>query len=99
MCEAVKEGLYVKEIINFITKRNYRIDVKCDNQATIASFKNKETTKKAKHIDIKFCYLKQKLQEEIGLTYIKSEENPADVMTKIPQKVLYVKHLKKIIGA
>ena len=55
-----------------------------DNQSTLASLKTgKPSSKRSRHINIKYFYLKDKVdREELELEYLPTDEMIADVLTK-----------------
>ena len=54
-----------------------------DNQSTIAMTKNPQHHGKAKHIDIKFHYIREMVtMNKIELKYCKSDEMIADILMK-----------------
>ncbi len=54
-----------------------------DNQVTIARSKNPVSHKRTKHIDIKFHFVREKIQDKtIELKYCPTYEMVADIFTK-----------------
>ena len=55
-----------------------------DNQSALASLKTgKPSSKRSRHINIKYFYLKDKVdREELELEYLPTDEMIADVLTK-----------------
>jgi len=54
-----------------------------DNQSAIRLVKNPEMHPKTKHIDVRFHYIREQVEEgEIIVDYIPSEEQRADILTK-----------------
>ena len=69
-----------------------------DNQSTIAMTKNPQHHGKAKHIDIKFHYVREMVtMNKIELKYCKSDEMIADMWTKGIGKMQFAK-LRSMIG-
>ena len=61
----------------------------CDNQSALDISENATNYQRAKHIDIRYHFIRHALQSsKITLDYIPSQENPADILTKAltPQK-------------
>ena len=72
---------------NFLIEQGYRMEaakVYQDNQSTLALLeKGYSTNKRTRHINIRYFYLKNKVEEgEIVLEYMPTEEMIADVLTK-----------------
>ena len=69
-----------------------------DNQSTIAMTKNPQHHGKAKHIDIKFHYIREMVtMNKIKLKYCKGDEMIADILTKGIGKIQFTK-LRSMIG-
>ena len=74
----------IKQLITDITDCPLQIKAYCDNQAAIAIATNPIDHSRTKHIDIKFHFVRQAIKvHNIILSYVKSAENPADLMTKL----------------
>ena len=68
-----------------------------DNQSTIAMTKNPQHHGKAKHIDIKFHYIREMVtMNKIKLKYCKSDEMIADILTKGIGKIQFTKLISMI---
>lgn len=59
-----------------------------DNQSAIKSLKNLEFHKRTKHIDVRYHFAREKIQEGLfDLEYIHTKEQQADILTKpLPRK-------------
>ena len=69
-----------------------------DNQSTIAMTKNPQHYGTAKHIDIKFHYIRELVpMNKIKLKYYKSDKMIADILTKGIGEIQFTK-LKSTIG-
>ncbi|KAJ8881524.1 hypothetical protein PR048_018006 [Dryococelus australis] len=82
---AATELLYLKGLLSeFVGSKGY---VKCsllvDNQGAIHMMRNYENTKRSKHIDITFHFLKDIVAKRlISIKYVESNLNIADMFTK-----------------
>ena len=87
LVSSIQIGIMIRNLLIFLDEPILKkLKVFCDNQSTIAAFNNNIVTTRAKHIDLRYLYLKEKLKEEVELTYIESSKNLADIMTKnLPQ--------------
>lgn len=97
LCTAVVEACWLDKLLNdfklFIVST---IVMHVDNQAAINIGNNPENNKRVKHIDIKFYFVKQKIEDNvISLRYVKSEEQIADIFTKPlgKEKFVYFRNL------
>ena len=70
----------------------------CDNSSTIALSKNFVFHKRTKHIDTKFHYIRELVNNgEIVLQHCKTEEQYADILTK-PLGQRTFEFLRKCLG-
>ena len=68
-----------------------------DNQGFILLENNNKVGICTKHIDIFHHFLKGMAEDkDMDIEYIRSEENPAYIMTKIVSKTYYAKHAHEI---
>ncbi|CAA0827027.1 Unknown protein, partial [Striga hermonthica] len=59
-------------------------DIHCDSQSTLDLSKNAMYHSRTKHIDIKYHWLRQVVEEQqFKLEKIHTDENSADMMTKV----------------
>ena len=82
---AVQEGLYLTQLINDIKVgiNQNSILIFEDNQGTIALSKNPVNRSRAKHIDIKYHFIRDEVNKgKVVLEYCPTGEMVADVMTK-----------------
>ena len=75
--------------------------IKEDNMATIAIFKSfKPQSQRTKHINIRFFFLKDRQDRgEVEITYLKTEEMIADIMTKPLQGSLFAYLRSKLLNS
>lgn len=95
---ATKEAIWLANLTNELNSKarlylmpNAPVKIFCDNQAAIRVSKNPEDHKRAKHIDISFHFLRQRVAlGQVDLQYISTNEMAADYLTKplTPQKFL-----------
>ena len=64
-----------------------------DNAGAIFIMKNDQVGQRTKHIDVKFHHIRDMIKaRDLVVLYIRSEDNPADIMTKNTKEVLFIKH-------
>lgn len=84
VCSAVQEAIYLRTIIQelgIVIDRPTRIWM--DNQSAIKLGENAFSNKRAKHIDIRYHFTREKIAEGvIELKYVKTSRMVADVLTK-----------------
>ena len=95
---AVQEAIFLKRLL-------YDMCVSCDvcmfsdNQGTIALTKNPIVSQRSKHIDIKYHFIRDVLQQgTMTLDYVESAANVADVMTKPMSAVKLTQFKKDLFG-
>lgn len=82
---AASELIYLKGLLSEFVQED--VEVTCclmvDNQGAIHMMKNYENTKRSKHIDIKFHFLKDIVAKQmLTVNYVESNRNIADIFTK-----------------
>ena len=92
-CEAEIRGLYegttcatwMTKQLKFFGITEKPVVIFCDNQGTIKWALNKQRSGKMKHIDVKSFFIREKIDDHtIELQYVPTEENSADILTKVP---------------
>ncbi|KAM0015324.1 putative RNA-directed DNA polymerase [Helianthus debilis subsp. tardiflorus] len=74
------------------------LEVTCDNTSTIKLSVNPVMHRRTKHIDVRFHYLRDLVnQEELKLVYCKTEDQVADIMTKPIKLEAFIK-LRGLLG-
>lgn len=90
ICEAVWLRSLLKEIGH---PCNSSTTIFEDNQSCIKVAEEPREHKRMKHIDVKYCFIRQAIAEKkISLKYIPTNDQVADIMTKGLGRVLFQKH-------
>ena len=75
------------------------IDVKIDNVGAIFLVKNRNTSERTRHIDARFHYIRDLVDEGlVKISFVKSEHNVADIFTKNLGDDAFNKHKKRLNG-
>ena len=84
LCSATQETVWLNRLLTDIKAPPQKpILIKEDNQGTIAVANNPISHNRTKHIDIKFHYVREALEDNIvDLIYCPTEEMTADILTK-----------------
>jgi hypothetical protein len=83
LCNATREGVYLKQLLSEIGINMDRIVMYGDNQGALALAQNPIKRERTKHVDIKFHYIRSQVETGIlNLKYVKSNSNVADIFTK-----------------
>lgn len=81
--ECCKELKYTKTLLKELTNAKVEINLYVDNQSAIRQIESGQMTRKSKHIDVRYHYISEQLNEGLFvLKYCKSENQIADVFTK-----------------
>ena len=74
------------------------IVVHCDNIGAIFLGYNAKVSQRTKHIDTKYKYVGEYVQEGIvKIVFVRSENNIADVLTKNASQEIFKKHASKLL--
>ena len=88
VCTACTEGLYTQLCTGSIRHRN-KPENHTDSSAAKSITMREGTSKKAKHIELKHLFVQQLVKHGLISTHkIRSEHNPADILTKAPKAPL-----------
>jgi hypothetical protein len=64
-----------------------------DNTGAIFIMNNDQVGQRTKHIDVKWHHIRDMIKAgDLLVVYIRSEDNPADIMTKNTKEALFIKH-------
>ena len=89
---AAKEALWLKYILVELNRCPNQTVIYCDNQSTMCLAKNPEMHARSKHIDIRYHFIREKLEDkELIIKYQPSEELVADILTKGLPKLKHYK--------
>lgn len=82
-CEAAKNLLWLRQFFKEIDIRQDCTTLCIDNQSTIKLINNPVYHRKTKHIDVKFNFIREKVQQKlIDIRYVQSCDQLADILTK-----------------
>ncbi|KAK9879752.1 hypothetical protein WA026_006815 [Henosepilachna vigintioctopunctata] len=96
--ESVKEVLYLKALFECMILRNINVTLNIDNQSAISIIKNVQFNRRSKHIDVRFHFIHEKVNEGlITVKYLCTEDNIADIFTKALNSVKFSKHKNELV--
>ena len=82
--EAVKEAIWLQGLLENLGLAQEHINVYYDSQSAIHLTKNQVYHVRTKHIDVRFHFVREIVNEgKILLQKIKTADNPADMLTKV----------------
>ena len=81
---AVCQAVWMRRMLRSLCQEQVKgIVIYCDNNSAISLSKNSVFQKRTKHIDTKFHYIRELVNNgEIFLQHCKTEEQYADILTK-----------------
>jgi hypothetical protein len=100
LASAIQEAVYLKTLLADLCNPNDEsVLIFVDNQGAIKISKNNITSNRTKHIDIKYHYCREKVQDgTVRLDYIPSEFMLADILTKAVGAVVLGRLVPNITG-
>jgi hypothetical protein len=94
---AAKEAAWIRGILGELEIPVTSVPLHVDNESAISMAKNNVYRPRTKHIDVRYHYIRQEVHEgRIKLSYLPSEEMPADGLTKPLQRILFQRFLSKL---
>ena len=99
LCEAVKEAIHIRKLFQDLGCNKGPSIIYEDNQGSIALSENPVHHKRTKHIDIKYHFVREKVDnKEVILKYIPTEHQLADLLTKaLPNQRMSILR-KRVLG-
>ena len=96
---ACKEAIWINNVILKLLQMEPRpLEIYCDNQSAIALAKTEGFNPRTKHIDIRYHWIREKVQSgELITPFVPTDDQLADILTKalVPVKV---KHFVEKLG-
>jgi hypothetical protein len=98
LSEVSTEIVFISEVLKFMdVPISYPIEINVDNVGAIYLAKNASTTTRTKHIDIRYYFIREHIDNgNINIMFVRSEDNTADIMTKNLSGELFHKHNSNI---
>jgi len=81
--KTIKEALWLKGIVSELLGRDVKVKLMCDSQNAIHSAKNQAHHEITKHIDVRYHFISEILEEEVSLIKVAGENNADNVFTKV----------------
>ena len=101
LASALQECIYLEQLLGGIDKYKYaQTKVYEDNQGTIALARNPVSRQRCKHIDIKYHFIRETVNNKrVILEYCPTEQMIADVFTKPATKLKLKKFAQDMFGS
>jgi hypothetical protein len=99
MTNTVKEVCFVQQILSEL-ETNLTPAVICeDNTGAIFLATNSQVGMRTKHIDVRYHFLRDKVEGgEVVFIYVRSENNPSDLLTKNVRQQIHDRHAWNILN-
>ena len=97
MMEAMKEPIWLQGLLDDLGIEQNLLKINCDSMSAIYLAKNQVYHTRTKHIDVRFHFVREILDEgDIKLLKIHTKENLADMLTKVVSRVKFT-HCKELL--
>ena len=97
MMEAMKEAIWLQGLLDDLGIDQDLLKINCDSMSAIYLVKNQVYHASTKHIDVRFHFIWEILNEgDIELLKVYTKENPADMLTKVVLRVKFA-HCKELL--
>jgi hypothetical protein len=88
---AVKESLWLKQLLADLDMRQGPVSIMADNQSAIKLLKNPVSSMRSKHIDVAHHFARERVaRQEVAFVFVATDEQIADIMTKALPKYKHV---------
>ena len=82
--EAVKEGIWLKGMLRELKLYEGSVSIYSDSQSALHLCKNPVFHDRTKHVDIKYHFIRERISDgEVVMNKVSTDDNPADVGTKV----------------
>ena len=82
--EAIKEAIWLQGLLDDLGVGQKQVTVFCDNQSAIHLAKDQVYHARTKHIDVRYHFVREIIEEGgVLVQKIKTDDNPADMLTKV----------------
>ena len=96
--EDVKEAIWLHGLLKDLGVSQKQLDVYSNSKSAIHLAKNQVFHSRTKHIDVRYHFVREILEEEeILLQKIDTKENPADMLTKVVTRAKF-KHCLDLVN-
>ena len=98
--EVCTELMFIRLILMFLgIQVKLPIVVHCDNVGAIFLSYNAKISQRTKHIDTKYRYVGEWVEEGVvKVVFVRSENNLSDILTKNTPQEVFDRHAKKILS-
>ena len=92
--EAVKETIWLQGLFDDLGVGQKQVTVLCDSQSSIHLAKNQVYHARTKHINVRYHFVREIIEEGgVLVQKIKTDDNPADMLTKVVTTIKFNHYL------
>ena len=81
--EAVKEAIWLQGLLDDLGVGQKQVTVFCDSQSAIHLAKNQVYHARTKHIDVRYHFMREIIEEGSLCSEDQNDNNPADMLIKV----------------
>ena len=96
MYSAMQDLVWIKGVLHDLGKE-VRLRMYVDNKSAILLSKTSAFHKRSKHIDIKYHWIREKVDDGVEVEHISTKNNTADIFTKSLDIQLHWKHTERLL--
>ncbi len=99
LSECAAQVTHLKQLLRDLGITQKKVVINEDNVGAMKLAENWISSKRTKHIDVKYHHIRELVENgEIELKHVRTESQPADILTKNVPKVVFEKHRKFIMN-
>ena len=100
LAATAQEAVYLNQLLIDLTQKSHEpVFIQGDNQGAIAMVRNPIKHDRSKHIDVKYNFVRDYvMKNKINISYISTDKNIADIMTKPCPKMKFENFGKYLFG-
>ena len=96
--DAAKQAIWLQELLGEIASDSKKALIRIDNKYAIALTKNPVFHGRSKHIDKRFHFIRECVEEElVAVNHVAGKEQKADILTKALGRIKF-KEMRTFIG-
>ena len=98
LAEGLKEGIWLNRVLRDIGSPQDRFIVFCDNQGAIALSENPGKHSRSKHIDVRYHFIRERVDEgQVEIRHVGTLNQAADMLTKALSTIKHT-HNCQLVG-
>ena len=100
LCAAAQEAIHLRQLLSDLGFKQERPTVIFDdNQGCVALAKSTRESKRTKHIDVRYHFIRERIDsKELRVEYVPTEQQQADLLTKGLDRVKLERLRQQVLG-